>query len=154
MRMKTYSILGSTAAVAAALALSGCSGDDGGTTTPAPETPDAATTPAPAETTPADETPGAQAEIGETINFAGTGETAQIDCETGKSLNVALNDNVLTVTGQCHDVRVGGANNTITLDHVENSIDVAGADNRLTYRTGEPEIQTLGDSNQVSREMS
>jgi Protein of unknown function (DUF3060) len=94
---------------------------------------------------------GLYVEVGNTINFGGAGVTTQIDCADGKSLNVGLNDNALTVNGTCAEVRVGGSNNTITLNQVNSLISVAGTNNKVTYKSGDPKVDATGNSNQINK---
>jgi Protein of unknown function (DUF3060) len=94
---------------------------------------------------------GLYVELGNTINFGGSRVTTEIDCADGKSLNVGMNDNTLTVKGTCAEVRVGGSNNNITLNQVDTLISVAGTNNKISYKTGDPKVEKLGDSNQINK---
>jgi DUF3060 family protein len=94
---------------------------------------------------------GLYVEVGNTINFGASGVTTEIDCADGKSLNVGLNDNTLTIKGACAEVRVGGSNNSITLNQVDTLISVAGTNNKITYTAGTPRVEATGKSNQISK---
>jgi Protein of unknown function (DUF3060) len=130
MRRSCVAIVG----IAAITALSGCGAESSDTNSP----------------TATVGSSGATVELGNTINFGGSGVTTEIDCADGKSLNVGLNNNTLTVKGTCAEVRVGGSDNTITLDQVDKLINVVGSDNKVTFKAGSPKIETLGNNNQVA----
>lgn len=95
---------------------------------------------------------GTQLELGNVIYWGSFGTTADVDCDDGKSLNVAGSNNTLTVNGTCADLVVGGADNKITLDTVQNAINVVGWNNTITYRAGDPSIDDVGRDNTVEKE--
>jgi hypothetical protein len=117
------------------LALSACGAESKDTTTP----------------TTSRGTSQAQVEIGNTINFGSFGQSADIDCADGKSLNVGGSNNTLTVKGTCASVNIGGADNKITFEKVDKDISVVGVNNTVTYKTGDPKVSDLGSGNQISR---
>lgn len=124
--------------VMTALVLSGC--DAEGLRTDAP--------------TPTEATVGtdkAQFEVGNTINYGSFGRTADIDCDQGKSLNVAGSNNNLTVKGACSSVIIGGADNTITLERIDKELNVVGWNNTVTYQGGEPQVDNLGTGNSINK---
>jgi uncharacterized lipoprotein YehR (DUF1307 family) len=133
--MRLYRLAVLAAAAIVAVSLSGCGSKSGDTSSP----------------TATAGSSGLYVEVGNTINFGGSGVTTEIDCTDGKSLNVGLNDNTLTVKGACAEVRVGGSNNSITLNQVDTLINVAGTNNKITYKTGDPKVEKLGDSNKISK---
>jgi hypothetical protein len=133
--MRSYTVFGAVVAMAAVVALSGCGSRSSDTSSP----------------TATAGTSGVFVEVGNTINFAGSSVTTEIDCADGKSLNVGANDNTLTVKGTCAEVRVGGSGNTITLDQVDTLISVAGTSNKVTYKAGSPKVETLGDRNEITK---
>lgn len=94
---------------------------------------------------------GAQFEVGNTMNYGSFGTTAEIDCQEGKSLNVAGSNNTLTVKGTCSSVIIGGADNEITLERIDKDLDVVGFNNTVTYKGGEPQVDNLGTGNSISK---
>src|SRR5262249_61800800 len=87
---------------------------------------------------------GAQVEIGNTINYGSFGTTAELDCASGKSLNVGGSNNTLTIKGTCGKVNIGGADNKITLDTVDKELSVVGLKNNVTYKNGDPQVDEFG----------
>jgi hypothetical protein len=96
-------------------------------------------------------TSGAQVEIGNTVNYGSFGTTADIDCASGKSLNVGGSNNTLTVKGTCGSVNIGGADNKITFDTVDKDLSVVGLNNTITYKNGAPKVDDLGSGNKISK---
>lgn len=94
---------------------------------------------------------GAQFEVGSTINYGSFGTTADIDCQEGKSLNVAGSNNTLEVKGTCSSVIVGGADNEITLERIDKDLDVVGFNNKVTYQHGDPQVDNLGTNNSIKK---
>ncbi len=92
----------------------------------------------------------ASIEIGNTINYGSMGTTADLDCESGKSLNVGGSNNTLTVKGTCSKVSIGGADNKITFDTIDKEIDVVGFNNTVTYKNGNPKVENLGEGNTIN----
>ena len=78
-------------------------------------------------------TSGAQVEIGNTINYGSFGTTADLDCGEGKSLNI------------------GGADNKVTFERVDNELTVVGLNNTVTYQQGEPTVNDTGTNNSISQ---
>jgi hypothetical protein len=129
--MRTFAI----AAVAAAFVLAGCGSESSDTNTP----------------TVTAGTSGAQVEIGNTINYASVGTTADIDCADGKSLNIGGSNNTLTVKGTCAALNIGGADNKLTVDRIDKEISVVGLNNTVTYKDGDPKINDTGSNNKISK---
>jgi hypothetical protein len=96
-------------------------------------------------------TSGAQVEIGNTVNYGSFGTTADIDCASGKSLNVGGSNNTLTVKGTCGSVNIGGADNKITFDTVDKELSVVGLNNTISYKNGAPKVDDLGSGNKISK---
>jgi hypothetical protein len=94
---------------------------------------------------------GAQLDIGNTINYGSFGTTTDIDCGSGKSLNVGGSNNTLTVKGTCGSVSIGGADNKITLDKIDNQLHVVGFNNTITYKDGNPKVDNLGTNNTINK---
>jgi Protein of unknown function (DUF3060) len=94
---------------------------------------------------------GAQLDIGNTINYGSFGTTTDIDCGSGKSLNVGGSNNTLTVKGTCGSVSIGGADNKITLDKVDSQLHVVGFNNTITYKDGNPNVDNVGTNNTIHK---
>jgi hypothetical protein len=94
---------------------------------------------------------GAQFDIGNTINYGSFGTTTDIDCASGKSLNVGGSNNTLTVKGTCGTVSIGGADNKITFDKIDNQLNVVGFNNTITYKNGNPKVENLGNGNTINK---
>ncbi|HVQ51912.1 MAG TPA: DUF3060 domain-containing protein [Mycobacterium sp.] len=132
--MRTRSSVAGFAIAACALGVAGCgSGDD--------KTPATATA----------GTSGAAVEIGNTINYGSFGTTADLDCASGKSLNVGGSNNTLTIKGTCAKVNIGGADNKVTLDTVDKELSVVGLNNTVTYKNGDPKVDDFGSGNKISK---
>ncbi len=95
--------------------------------------------------------PAAPVPAGGAVDYGSFGTTADIDCGSGSSLNVAGSNNTLTVSGTCASVRVGGSDNTITLERVDGRLSVAGLNNSITYKAGDPSVEDSGSGNRISR---
>jgi hypothetical protein len=133
--MQTRSLIAGFAIAACAVGLAGCG--SGGDKTPAP--------------TATAGTSGAAVEIGNTINYGSFGTTADLDCASGKSLNVGGSNNTLTITGTCAKVNIGGADNKITLETVDKELSVVGLNNTVTYKNGDPKVDDFGSGNKISK---
>jgi uncharacterized lipoprotein YehR (DUF1307 family) len=94
---------------------------------------------------------GAQFDVGNTINYGSFGTTSDIDCASGKSLNVGGSNNTLTVKGTCGTVSIGGADNKITIDKIDNQLNVVGFNNTITYKGGNPKVENLGNGNTINK---
>jgi hypothetical protein len=127
--------LGCAVAAVAVLAVAGCGAESNDTNKP----------------TASRGTSQGQVEVGNTINYGSFGQTAEIDCADGKSLNLGGSNNTLTVKGTCASVNIGGADNKITFDKVDKDISVVGVNNTVTYKDGDPKVSDLGSGNQISR---
>ena len=132
--MRAWRVRVGVALVSVVLGLAGCSSDGN--------------KPAPTATAGSS---GAQVEVGNTINYGSFGTTTEIDCASGKSLNVGGSNNTLTVKGTCGSVNIGGADNKITLDQVDQDISVVGLNNTVTYKAGDPKVQDLGSGNSIKK---
>jgi Protein of unknown function (DUF3060) len=128
-------VIGVAAVVAAVIGLSGCGSQNKPTNSP----------------TATVGTSGAQVQIGNTINYGSFGTTADIDCASGKSLNVGGSNNTLTVKGTCASVNIGGAENKITFEKIDKDISVVGVNNTVTYKSGDPKVSDLGSGNQINK---
>jgi hypothetical protein len=133
--MQTRAIIAGFAIAACAVGLAGCG--SGGDKTPAP--------------TATAGSSGAAVEIGNTINYGSFGTTADLDCASGKSLNVGGSNNTLTIKGTCAKVNIGGADNKITLETVDKELSVVGLNNTVTYKNGDPKINDTGSGNKISK---
>ena len=112
----------------AALVLTGCGSQDnktGGASSSAAGT--AGTSAAPTT---------AQVEVGNTINYSAVGTTREIDCANGKSLTVGGANNTLTVKGTCTKANIGGTDNKVTFEKVDQELDVVGMHATVTYKDG------------------
>lgn len=89
--------------------------------------------------------------VGSTITYGSFGTTADIDCGSGKSLNVGGSNNTLKIFGTCASVSVGGADNTITVNRIEGELSVVGLNNTVTYKSGDPIVEDEGSGNRISR---
>ncbi|MBX7432291.1 DUF3060 domain-containing protein [Mycobacterium sp. Y57] len=96
-------------------------------------------------------TSGAQIEIGNTINYGSFGTTAEIDCADGKSLNIAGSNNTLTVIGACTNVDIGGADNKIGFERIDDELSVIGINNTVTYSDGDPKVSNTGSNNTITK---
>ncbi len=133
--MQTRSLIAGFAVAACVVGLAGCgSGSD--------------KTPAPTATA---GTSGAAVEIGNTINYGSFGTTANLDCATGKSLNVGGSNNTLTIKGTCAKVNIGGADNKVTLETIDKELSVVGLNNTVTYKNGDPKVDDFGSGNKISK---
>jgi Protein of unknown function (DUF3060) len=94
---------------------------------------------------------GAQFDVGNTINYGSFGTTTDLDCASGKSLNVGGSNNTLTVKGTCGTVSVGGADNKITIDKIDSQLNVVGFNNTITYKDGNPKVENLGNGNTINK---
>jgi Protein of unknown function (DUF3060) len=128
-------VIGVAAVIAAGIGLSGCGSENKQTNSP----------------TATVGTSGAQVVIGNTINYGSFGTTADIDCASGKSLNVGGSNNTLTVKGTCASVNIGGAENKITFEKIDKDISVVGVNNTVTYKSGDPKVSDLGSGNQINK---
>ncbi|MDT5247222.1 MAG: hypothetical protein QOD36_4598, partial [Mycobacterium sp.] len=126
--MQTRAIIAGFAIAACAVGLAGCG--SGGDKTPAP--------------TATAGSSGAAVEIGNTINYGSFGTTADLDCASGKSLNVGGSNNTLTIKGTCAKVNIGGADNKITVETVDKELSVVGLNNTVTYKNGDPKTNDTG----------
>ena len=133
--MRAHLTLLTSVAAAVAIGAAGCGAKSGDTNTP----------------TATLGTSGAQVEIGNTINYASTGTTAEIDCAHGKSINIGGNNNKLTVKGTCANANIGGADNTVMMDRVDKGLSVVGFNNTVTYKQGDPKINDTGSGNKISK---
>jgi hypothetical protein len=133
--MQTRAIIAGFAIAACAVGLAGCG--SGGDKTPAP--------------TATAGSSGAAVEIGNTINYGSFGTTADLDCASGKSLNVGGSNNTLTIKGTCAKVNIGGADNKITVETVDKELSVVGLNNTVTYKNGDPKINDTGSGNKISK---
>lgn len=48
-------------------------------------------------------------------------------------------------------MNVGGADNKITFDRVDDSLTVVGLNNTVSYREGEPKVEDRGSGNKVDK---
>ncbi|GFG73144.1 hypothetical protein MBOT_05090 [Mycobacterium botniense] len=94
---------------------------------------------------------GAQFEVGNTLNYASFGTTAELDCGNGKSLDVGGSNNTLTVKGTCASVNIGGADNKVTLDKIDQHLSVVGLNNTVIYKSGDPKVDNLGSGNTITK---
>ena len=133
--MQTRSSVAGSAIAACALGLAGCGSE--GDETPAP--------------TATAGTSGAAVEIGNTINYGSFGTTADLDCASGKSLNVGGSNNTLTVKGTCAKVNIGGADNKVTIETIDKELSVVGLNNTVTYKNGDPKVDDFGSGNKISK---
>jgi hypothetical protein len=133
--MQTRSLIAGFVVAACAVGLAGCG--SGGDKTPAP--------------TATAGTSGAAVEIGNTINYGSFGTTANLDCATGKSLNVGGSNNTLTIKGTCAKVNIGGADNKVTLETIDKELSVVGLNNTVTYKNGDPKVDDFGSGNKISK---
>ncbi len=128
---------------AAALVLSGCGSQDnktGGSSSAAAGT----TGTSGAPTT-------AQVEVGNTINYSAVGTTREIDCANGKSLTVGGANNTLTVKGTCAKANIGGTDNKVAFDKVDQELAVVGMHATVTYKDGAPKVTNTGTGNTVTK---
>ncbi|MEE6164906.1 MULTISPECIES: DUF3060 domain-containing protein [unclassified Mycolicibacterium] len=136
MHSYTSGIIGLVAAGAAVFALSACGGgSDNKNSSPSATA----------------GTSGLNVEIGNTINYASVGTTADIDCAGGKSLTVGGTNNTLTVKGTCASVNIGGSDNKITFEKIDKDLAVLGFNNTVTYKAGDPKVTNTGSNNTVSK---
>jgi len=146
-----------SAAIATAVGLVGCSSTanppaGGGSSTKSSSTATTSSAGSGTETTTGGgPTISTSVEVGNTIVYAYTNQTATISCEEGKSLNVTGGKNTLTVTGTCETVSVGGTKNNLTIDKVNTKITVLGMDNTITYKDGDPKVSNIGHNNTVTK---
>jgi hypothetical protein len=133
--MRTRSLAAGFVIAACALVVAGC-GSEGDQTPPPTATAG---------------TSGAAVEIGNTINYGSFGTTADLDCASGKSLNVGGSNNTLTVKGTCAKVNIGGADNKVTIETVDKELSVVGLNNTVTYKNGDPKVDDFGSGNKISK---
>ncbi|MDR3663126.1 MAG: DUF3060 domain-containing protein [Mycobacterium sp.] len=133
--MNSNRIGAAAAAVAsAALALTGCGAQDSGAssgTMPTPTT--------------------EQVEVGNTINYSAVGTTREIDCANGKSLTIGGANNTLTVKGTCAKANIGGTDNKVTFEKIDQELDVVGMHATVTYQAGTPKVTNTGSGNTISQ---
>jgi hypothetical protein len=94
---------------------------------------------------------GVQVEIANTINYGSVGTTADIDCAGGKSLTIGGSNNTLTVKGTCANVNIGGADNKVSFEKIENGLSVVGLNNTVTYKDGAPSVNDTGSGNSIKK---
>lgn len=87
----------------------------------------------------------------EAISYGSFGTSADIDCGTGKSLNVEGSNNTLTVSGRCDSLRVGGADNTVNAQQIDRELSVPGLNNIVNYRDGDPTVYDSGSGNRITK---
>jgi hypothetical protein len=121
----------------AALALSGCGTQDNNTSGAGSGTTTAQTT--------------AQVEVGNTINYSAVGTTREIDCANGKSLTVGGANNTLTVKGTCSKANIGGTDNKVTFEKIDQELDVVGMHATITYKSGTPKVTNTGSGNTINQ---
>lgn len=92
-----------------------------------------------------------QLEFGNTINYGAFGTSTEVDCATGKSLNVSGSNNTLKVKGRCAAVSIAGADNRVALDEVDTALTITGLNNTVSYHAGQPTIDDRGSGNSVRR---
>ncbi|MBN9635150.1 MAG: DUF3060 domain-containing protein [Actinobacteria bacterium] len=134
--------IAAAAVAAAALVLTGCGSQDsktGGSSSAAAGTTGISGTP----TT-------AQVEVGNTINYSAVGTTRDLDCGTGKSLTEGGANNTLTVKGTCAKANIGGTDNKVTFEKVD-ELDVVGMHATVTYKDGSPKVTNTGTGNTVTK---
>jgi len=96
-------------------------------------------------------TVGAQVQIGNTISYGSFRTSNDIDCASGKDLDIGGSNNTLTIRGVCSTVTIGGASNTVAIAQVDKAITILGTDNSLTYHAGDPKIDNIGADNTVAK---
>ncbi|MUL77398.1 DUF3060 domain-containing protein [Mycolicibacterium sp. CBMA 226] len=127
-------------AATAALVLTGCGSQDSKTGSAGSSTAGTSAVP----TT-------AQVEVGNTINYSAVGTTREIDCGNGKSLTVGGANNTLTVKGTCAKANIGGTDNKVTFDKVDQELDVVGMHATVAYKAGSPKVTNTGTGNTVTK---
>mgnify|MGYP000489362480 CR=1 FL=1 len=55
------------------------------------------------------------------------------------------------VSGACANVNIGGADNKVTFERVDNELTVVGLNNTVTYQQGEPTVNDTGTNNSISQ---
>ncbi|BBX84359.1 DUF3060 domain-containing protein [Mycolicibacterium aubagnense] len=131
------------AVAAAALVLTSCGSQDSTTAGTGPGTTGTAATSA-APTT-------AQVEVGNTINYSAVGTTRDLDCGTGKSLTVGGANNTLTVKGTCANANIGGTDNKVTFEKIDQELAVVGMHATVSYKDGSPKVTNTGIGNTVTK---
>jgi hypothetical protein len=90
-------------------------------------------------------------EVGNTINYSSVGTTAEVDCANGKSLTVGGANNTLTVKGTCAKANIGGTDNKVTFDKIDQQLDVVGMHATVTYKDGSPRVNDTGSGNTIRK---
>nr|MCH9722297.1 DUF3060 domain-containing protein [Actinomycetes bacterium] len=88
---------------------------------------------------------------GSTITYGSFGTSADIDCGQGGSLAVSGSNNILTVSGSCTAISIGGADNTIIAERIDGLLTVAGLNNIVSYQLGDPTVNDEGSGNRISK---
>ena len=151
-QFKIPTLIGAGAVTASIIVgLSGCGNttSNNNTDTATPSTTKSATPSVTSTNSATTSTSGARADTGNTITFGSSDATEKVDCASGKSLNVAGDNNTLTVTGSCVELTVGGSGNTIGCDQVDESITVVGSENKITCKGGQPAVLNSGNDNSI-----
>ena len=92
----------------------------------------------------------AQVEVGNTINYSAVGTTRDLDCGTGKSLTVGGANNTLTVKGTCAKANIGGTDNKVTFEKIDQELAVVGMHATVIYKAGSPKVTNTGTGNSVT----
>ncbi len=93
----------------------------------------------------------AQVEVGNTINYSAVGTTRDLDCGTGKSLTVGGANNTLTVKGTCAKANIGGTDNKVTFEKIDQELAVVGMHATVIYKDGSPKVTNTGTGNSVTK---
>jgi len=94
----------------------------------------------------------ARAGIGSALHYSSFGTEADIDCGDGRALDISGSNNTLTVSGNCAQVSITGADNRVRLDKVTDSLEVGGLNNSVVYLDGDPDVVNSGTGNHIRRD--
>ena len=60
-------------------------------------------------------------------------------------------NNTLTVKGTCAKANIGGTDNKVTFDNVDQELYVVGMHATVTYKNGSPKVNNTGTGNTVTK---
>jgi hypothetical protein len=55
------------------------------------------------------------------------------------------------VKGTCNNVNIGGADNKVTFEKIDNGLSVVGLNNTVSYKDGDPKVNDTGSGNSIRK---
>ena len=78
-------------------------------------------------------------------------QSASAGMDIGGTLIGIFIGDTLTVKGTCSKANIGGTDNKVTFDKVDQELDVVGMHATVTYKDGAPKVNNTGTGNTVSK---